>query len=109
MPIDESGRFWVRGPFQSQTISRMSRATYAHARNSSNSAPSPYPSSRSLMTRVAADGNAWYQDTGPELHLSDFVFLTRMQTARRLSQRTTRIPSRNLVLERLLSEGTFDH
>ena len=108
MPIDESGRFWVRGPFQSRTISRMSRATYARARNSSNSAPRPYPSSRSLMTRVAMDGNAWYQDTGPELHLSDFVFLTRMQTARRLSERTTRIPSRDLVLERLLSEGTFD-
>ena len=107
MPIDESGRFWVWGPFQSQTISRMSRATYARACNSSNSAPRPYPSSRSLMTRVAADGNAWYQDTGPELHLSDFIFLTRMQTACRLSERTTRIPSRDLVLERLLSEGTW--
>ena len=108
MPIDETGRLWVQGPFQSRTISRMSRATYARARNLSRSDPLPYPSARFLMTRVAAEGNMWYQDTGPELHLSDFVFLTRMQTARRISERTTRIPSRDLVLERLLAEGTFD-
>ena len=108
MPIDESGRSWVRGPFQSCTISHMSQATYAYACNSSCSDPLPYPSAQLLMTHVAADGNIWYQDTGPELHLSNFIFLTHMQTARRISERTTRIPSQDLVLERLLAEGTFD-
>ena len=60
------------------------------------------------MTRMAADRNAWYHDTGPELHLSDFVFLTHMQTAHHITKQTTRIPSHNMVLERLLAEGTFN-
>jgi hypothetical protein len=61
-----------------------------------------------MMTRNDADGHEWSQDTGEDLHLSDFVFLARMQTARRLSQRVSRFPHCDLMLERLLVEGTFD-
>jgi hypothetical protein len=42
-----------------------------------------------MMTQNDADGHEWSQDTGEDLHLSDFVFLARMQTAHRLSQRVT--------------------
>jgi hypothetical protein len=61
-----------------------------------------------MMIRSDTDGHDWFQDTGEDLHLSDFIFLARMQTARRLSQRVSRFPHRDLVLERLLVEGTFD-
>ena len=36
------------------------------------------------------------------------MFQARIQTARRLSQRAVRFPSCDMVLERLLEEGTFD-
>ena len=57
------------------------------------------------------DSNAdesWFKDAGEELHTSDFILLTRMQTARRMSQRASRFPGRDMVLERLMAEGTFD-
>jgi hypothetical protein len=108
MPVDESHRYYVRGSFQDRTISRMSRSSYPYARNSSRFQPIPYPSTRSLMLRNDVDGNDWFRDAGEDLHLSDFVFLARMQTARRMSQRVSRFPQRDLVLERLLAEGTFD-
>jgi hypothetical protein len=61
------------------------------------------------MTRMDSDvDESWFRDSGEELHLSDFVFLTRMQTARRVSHRAARFPRRDLVLERLMVEGTFD-
>jgi hypothetical protein len=108
MPVDESHRYFIRGSFQNRTISRMSRSSYPYARNSSRFQPTPYPSTRSMMLRNDADGNDWFRDAGEDLHLSDFVFLARMQTARRMSQRVSRFPQRDLVLERLLAEGTFD-
>src|SRR5258705_4706383 len=54
------------------------------------------------------DDDHWYHDTGADLHPRDFMFQARIQTAHRLSQRAIRFPSRDLVLERLLEEGTFD-
>src|SRR5258705_13558471 len=36
------------------------------------------------------------------------MFQARIQTARRLSQRAVHFPSRDMVLEQLLEEGTFD-
>lgn len=70
--------------------------------------PAPYPSPLDLMTRVDADGEDWYQDTGIELYLSDFIWLAHMQSARCMTQRAERFPGRDLVLERLMEEGTFD-
>jgi hypothetical protein len=72
MPIDESHRYFVRGAFQSRTVSRMSRSSYPYAQNSSRFQPTPYPSTRSMMTQSDADGHDWFQDTGDNLHLSDF-------------------------------------
>ena len=40
--------------------------------------------------------------------MSDFVLQARMQTACRMSQRAARFPGRDMVLERLMAEGTFD-
>src|SRR5258708_39925049 len=99
MPIDSSNKFWIRGSFQSQTISRMSRTSYTRARNSSCLQPHPYPSPQLIMTCVDyADDERWYQDEGQDLHLSDFVFLARMQTARRLSQHVAHFPEHNPAL-----------
>lgn len=108
MPVDHSGRYWVRGSFQDRVISRMSRSNYARARNSTRLHPAPYPSVLDLIHRVDAEGDDWFQDTGPELHLSDFILLSRMQTARRMSQRADRFPGRDQVLDRLMMEGIFD-
>src|SRR5258705_4865994 len=55
-----------------------------------------------------ADDDYWYHDTVPDLQTRDSLLQARIQTARRLSQRAVRFPSRDLVLERLLEEGTFD-
>ena len=108
MPIDTSGTYWVRGAYQGRFISRMSRTAYTRAHNSTHMYPAPYPTPLELMNRVDAAGEDWFQDTGPELHLSDFVWLTRMQSARRMTQRAERFPERDLVLERLMEEGIFD-
>ena len=109
MPIDASGKYWVRGSFQERVISRMSRTTYSRARNSTRLYPRPYPSFEQLVSRMDSNANeSWFQDAGDELHMSDFVLQTRIQTARRMSQRAARFPGRDLVLERLMAEGTFD-
>ena len=109
MPIDNSGKYWVRGGFQERVISRMSRTTYSRARNSTRLYPRPYPSFEQLVSRMDSNADeSWFQDAGDELHMSDFVLQTRIQTARRMSQRAARFPGRDLVLERLMTEGTFD-
>ena len=55
-----------------------------------------------------ARGQAWYGDVGEDLHQRDFIWLTRMQLARRMSERIRRFPGRDLVLDRLLEEGVLD-
>ena len=109
MPIDNSGKYWVRGGFQEWVISRMSRTTYSHARNSTRLYPQPYPTFEQLATRMDSNADeSWFKDAGDELHTSNFVLLARMQTARRMSQRAARFPGQDMVLERLMAEGTFD-
>ena len=109
MPIDNSGKYWVRGGFQERVISCMSRTTYSRARNSTRLYPQPYPTFEQLVTRMDSNvDESWFKDAGEELHTSDFILLTRMQTARRMSQRASRFPGRDMVLERLMAEGTFD-
>ena len=40
-----------------------------------------------LIDRMDAAGDDWYRDTAPDLYVNDFVWLTRLQSARRLTQR----------------------
>src|SRR5882762_9752552 len=53
-------------------------------------------------------GNAWYRDPAEDLYLRDLLFVVRMQTARRMEERTCWFPRRDLVLDHLIVEGTFD-
>ena len=108
MPRDLQGRHWAHGNFHSRVVTRMSTANYPRARGTTRFSPTPYPSADSIIARMDADDDYWYHDTGADLHPRDFIFQARIQTARRLSQRAVRFPSRDLVLERLLEEGTFD-
>jgi hypothetical protein len=110
MPQDNSGCYFLDcTAYGHRSISRMTRVTYARSRTSTRLYPHPYPSVSNLISRVDGPGDDWFHYPGYELHLRDFVWLTRMQTARRLLDRTRRsIPNRDPVLDRLLEEGTFD-
>ena len=108
MPRDLQGRYWAHGNFHSRVITRMSTANHPRARGMTRFSPTPYPSADSIIARMDEDNDTWYHDTGADLHPRDFIFQARIQTARRLSQRAVRFPSRDRVLERLLEEGTFD-
>jgi len=61
-----------------------------------------------LIDRMDAVGDDWYRDTAPDLYVNDFVWLTRLQSARRMTQRADRFPYHDRVLERLMEEGVFD-
>ena len=76
MPRDIKGKYWVQGPYQQQTISRMSRQVYPHSRSSIVE----YATVENMMERVDGVGNAWYNIPADNLYLCDFVFFTRMQT-----------------------------
>jgi hypothetical protein len=110
MPQDNSGRYFLDcTQYGERPISRMTRVTYARSRTSTRLYPRPYPSISNIINRVDESGDEWFHWPGNELHLRDFVWLARMQTARRLLDRTRRsIPNRDPVLDRLLEDGTFD-
>src|SRR5882762_5787116 len=87
----------------------MTRATYPRSRISTRHANTPYRSTVEMIAGIDdGPGQAWYHDAAHDLHLRDFIFHTRMQTARRVQERTQRFPDRDMVLERLIAEGTFD-
>ena len=108
MPRDLQRRYWVEGAFRHRTISRPTRPSSDRPRNSLAIAPLPYPDTATLINRVDAGGDHWYRDTARDLSLRDFVWWTRLQSARRVTQRAERYPTRDRVLERLLEEGIFD-
>jgi hypothetical protein len=108
MPRDHANHYQPSGFYCQRTITRMTRVSYPRTRNSSRLCPQPYPSPADLISRVDAEGNAWYRDVGDDLHMRDFIWLTRMQSARRMEERVRRFSNRDLVMERLLEEGTFD-
>src|SRR5882762_2236798 len=109
MPCDINNKYWVRGAYQDRTISRMTRAMYPRSRISTHHANTPYRSAADMIARIDdGPGQAWYHDAAHDLHLHDFVFHTRMQTARRIQEHTQRFPDRDMVLERLIAKGTFD-
>src|SRR5882724_2656641 len=107
MPRDLQGCYWAHGNFHSRVITRMSTANHSRACGTTRFSPIPYPSSDSIIARMDEENDQWYHDTGADLHPRDFLFQARIQTARRLSQRAVRFPSRDRVLERLLEEGMF--
>ena len=108
MPRDDASRYFVPGAFGTHTISRMSRMSHSRAANSSRMYPHPYPSALSLIERIDQAGDGWYGDCADDLHLCDFIWFARMQTARRISISGRQPRGGDQVLERLLEEGTFD-
>jgi hypothetical protein len=110
MPRDNAGRYFLDCvPYGDRAISRMTRTTYFQSRNSTRLHSRPYPSPNNIISRVDESGNDWFHWPGYELHQRDFIWLARMQTARRLLDRRERLmPRRDPVLDRLLEEGTFD-
>src|SRR6267143_4512711 len=109
MPQDIHNRYFVPGVYDDRTISPTSRYPHIRTRNSTRAAPVPYPIPETLMTRVDnPHGNEWYRDPSEDLYLRDLLFVVRMQTARRMEERTCRFPRCDLVLDRLIVEGTFD-
>src|SRR5882762_7166973 len=110
MPRDINNKYWVWGAYQDRTISRMTRATYPRSRISTRHANTPYRSTAEMIGRIDdGPGQAWYHDAAHDLHLRDFVFHTRMQTAQHVQEQTQCCPDWDMVLERLIAEGTFDH
>ena len=68
----------------------------------------PYATADSLIQRVDRPGEDWYHDEANDLHLRDFIWFTRMQTARRMRDCGTRVRNIDRVLDWLLVEGIFD-
>src|SRR5579864_3439631 len=108
MPRDQQNRYFIRGDYQGRTVSRSSRVNYSRSRLSTHLNPIPYRTTEVLIADVDREGNEWFKDAGQDLHLSNFLFLTRMQTARRMEDRRHRNMYRDSVMTRLLEEGTFD-
>src|SRR6267143_3942490 len=109
MPHDINNKYWVQGAYQDRTISHMTRAMYPRSRISTRHTNTPYRSVADMIARIDnGPGQAWYHDAAHDLHLRDFVFHTRMQTARQVQERTQRFPDQDMVLERLIAEGTLD-
>ena len=106
MPF-ENNSYFARGTFQHRTITRQSLAVYDRAWDSTRQYPRPYPSPATIVLRMET-ADDWYNDAGRNLHLVDLLFQSRIQTARRMSQRVDRFPNRDRVLERLMSEGLFN-
>ena len=106
MPF-ENNSYFACGTFQHRVITRRSLASYDQARDSTRLYPRPYPSPATIALRMEAEED-WYNNAGRDLHLVDLLFQSRIQTARRMSQRVDRFPNRDRVLEHLMAEGLFD-
>jgi hypothetical protein len=104
MPLDQQQCYWVAGTYSRRSITRMTRSSYSRARNSRL----PYPTPTEIVVRADAEGQEWYHDPVYDLHLRDFVWYTRMQTARCMIDRESRVSNVDRVLNRLIQEGTFD-
>ena len=81
---------------------------YSHLANSMAMYACPYATADSLIQRVDGQGEDWYHDEANDLHLQDFIWFTRMQTAQRMRDRGTWVRNIDWVLDRLLVEGIFD-
>ena len=108
MPHDNLNCYYMPGGYGQCTITRMSRMAYACLANSMAMYAHLYATADSLIQRVDCQGEDWYHDEANDLHLRDFIWFTRMQTARWMRDRGTRVRNVDWVLDRLLVEGIFD-
>ena len=108
MPRDNLNRYYVPGGYGQCTITHMSQMAYTRSANSMAMYARPYTTADSLIQRVDGQGEDWYHDEANDLHLRDFIWFARMQTARRMRDRGTRVRNIDRVLDRLLVEGIFD-
>ena len=110
MPQDLRNRYSMPGTYNDRVVSCMTRYNHPHTHNSTCRAPVPYPTPEAMMARVDAPlGNAWYCDPADDLFLWDFLFHVHMQTAHQIEDQSRRFPNCDMVLDRLIVEGTFDH
>ena len=108
MPCDNLNHYYLPGSYGQRTITHMSRMAYARSANSTAMYARPYATANSLIQRVDGQGEDWYHDEANDLHLRDFIWFTRMQTARRMRDQGMRVRNIDQVLDRLLVEGIFD-
>ena len=108
MPRDNLNRYYVPGGYGQCTITHMSRMAYTRLANTTAMYACPYATADSLIQRVDGQGEDWYHDEANDLHLCNFIWFARMQTARRMQDRGTRVRNIDQVLDRLLVEGIFD-
>ena len=108
MPHNNLNRYYMPGGYSQRTITRMSRMAYARSANSTAMYACPYATADSLIQRVDGQGEDWYHDEANNLHLRNFIWFARMQTAHRMQDRGTRVRNIDRVLGRLLVEGIFD-
>ena len=107
MPRNNLNRYYVPGGYSQCTITRMSRMAYACLANSTAMYACPYATADSPIQRVDSQGEDWYHDEANDLHLCDFIWFARMQSARRMRDRVMRVRNIDCVLDQLL-EGIFD-
>ena len=86
----------------------MSRMAYTRSANSTAMYAHPYATANSLIQRIDGQGEDWYHDEANNLHLRDFIWFARMQTAQRMRDQGTRVRNIDQVLDRLLVEGIFE-
>ena len=99
MPCDNLNRYYVPGGYGQRTITRMSRMAYSRSANSTAMYARPYATADSLIQRVDGQGEDWYHDEANDLHLQDFIWFTRMQTACRMRDRGTQVRNIDWVLD----------
>ena len=95
MPF-ENNQYFARGAFQHRVITRHSLASYDRARDSTRMYTRPYPSPAAIALHMET-GEDWYNNAGRNLHLVNLLFQSRIQTARRMSQRVDCFPNQDRV------------
>ena len=81
MPRNNLNCYYVPGGYGQHTKTRMSRMAYSRSANSTAMYACPYATADSLIQRVNQQGEDWYHDEANHLHLQDFIWFARMQTA----------------------------
>ena len=96
------------GGYGQRTIACMSHMAYARSANSTAMYTCPYATANSLIQRVDQQGEDWYHNEANNLHLCDFIWFARMQTAQWMQDQGMRVRNIDRVLDQLLVEGIFD-
>src|SRR6202000_1216900 len=102
MPRNNLNHYYVPGGYGQRTITCMSRMAYTCSANSTAMYARPYTTADSLIQRVNGQGEDWYHNEANDLHLRNFIWFARMQTARRMQDWGTRGRKMDRVLIRFL-------